>query len=206
MRLSTPTKVVFDVGNVLVRWQPEVLYRSMCRNDEEVRWLLDNVHTHEWNLELDRGRDWDEAFGELAGQFPEWENQIRGYQRRWSESLNEPIVESVAVLRRLRAAGVATYAITNFAGPAFRQTQERHVFLTEFDGIIVSGEEKLVKPDREIFDLFLARHDLSAEDCVFIDDNAANIKTAKEIGMSGIHFIEPIDLAANLRGYGFSML
>jgi len=206
MRASLPTKVVFDVGNVLVRWQPEAVYRSLCENDDDVRWLMANVHTHEWNLELDRGRDWDEAFGELAGQFPEWEKQIRGYQRRWHESLHDPIEANVKVLRALRSAGVETYAITNFAGPAFRQTQERHTFLTEFDGIVVSGEERLVKPDREIFELFLTRYDIVAEDCVFIDDSAANIKAARALGMTGIHFVEPINLATTLHSYGFTML
>lgn len=206
MQTPLPTKVVFDVGNVLVRWQPEAVYRSLCKSEDDVRWLMANVHTHEWNLELDRGRDWDEAFGELAGKFPEWEKQIRGYQCRWHESLHDPIEDSVKVLRALRAAGVETYAITNFVGPAFRQTQERHTFLTEFEGIVVSGEERLVKPDREIFELFLARYDIVAEDCVFIDDSAANIKAARALGMTGIHFVEPINLATTLHGYGFTML
>jgi len=202
MTSSNPSIVVFDIGNVLVRWDPRNLYRKMFDDEERMEWFLAEICTMEWNVELDRGREWDEAVADLVAKHPDWEGYIRAFDERWHEMVPGPIEENVALLRRLKQASVPTYAITNFSGPKFREAQERFAFLREFDGVVVSGDERLLKPDAEIFELFLRRYELEAGECIFIDDSAANVRTAQALGMHAIHFVEPMDLSAVLRQRG----
>jgi 2-haloacid dehalogenase len=199
---QNPTTVVFDVGNVLLRWDPRNLYRRIFADEAEMEWFLSDVCTPHWNLEQDRGRDWDEAVALLTRDFPAHESSIRAFHDRWEETVLGPIDENVALLTRLREAGVPNYCITNFSGDKFVLSQARYPFLAEFDGIIVSGDEQLLKPEPEIYNLLLSRYGLEAGDCVFVDDSKANVEGARAVGMHAIHFVEPMDLAAELRGYG----
>jgi len=199
-----PTTVVFDVGNVLLRWDPRNLYRTIFDDEDEMERFLSDVCTPHWNIEQDRGRDWDEAVALLATDFPAHEDSIRAFHHRWEETVSGPIHENVALLGRLRDAGVPNYCITNFSGPKFALSQARYPFLTGFDGIIVSGDERVLKPEPEIYNLLLARYDLKAGDCVFIDDSKANVEGARAVGMHAIHFVEPMDLAAELRSHGIA--
>ena len=139
----------------------------------------------------------------LVAEHPGREAEIRAFYGRWDEMFAGVFEDNVAVLERLRAAGVPTYAITNYPAEQYRRGVEQYPFLRGFDGIVVSGEARLVKPDRAIFDLFFSRFGLDPQDCVFIDDSAANVAAARAIGMHAIHYVDPMDLAAALRGYGF---
>jgi 2-haloacid dehalogenase len=199
-----PTTVVFDVGNVLLRWDPRNLYRTIFDDDATMETFLSTICTARWNLEQDRGRDWDEAVGLLVKEHPAHETSIRAFHERWEETVSGVIEENVALLGRLRAAGVPTYCITNFSAPKFALSRTRYPFLAGFDGIIVSGDEKLLKPDRAIYELLLDRYALKAEDCIFIDDSQANVEGARAVGMHAIHFVEPMDLAAELRKHGIA--
>jgi 2-haloacid dehalogenase len=201
--MSKPTTVVFDIGNVLLRWDPRHLYRRIFADEAEMEWFLSHVCTNEWNIEQDRGRDWDEAVTLLVKDHPRHEGAIRAFHERWHETVSGIFEENVAVLRRLREAGVPNYCITNFSAPKFILAKERFPFLAGFDGIIVSGDERLLKPDPAIYHLLLDRYGLKAEDCVFIDDSRANVEAARGVGMHAIHCVEGVDLAAELRGYGF---
>jgi 2-haloacid dehalogenase len=195
--------VVFDIGNVLLRWDPRNLFRKLFADDAAgMEWFLAHVCDSAWNLEQDRGRSFAAAVTERVAEFPEWEAQIRAYDERWPETLDGVIEPNLALLRRLRAAQVPCYAITNYSREKFALTRTLHPFLDEFDGIVVSGEVGLVKPDPRIFHLLLERHGLAAEACVFIDDSAINVAGAEAIGMRAIHFTEGDDLAAALRGLG----
>jgi 2-haloacid dehalogenase len=200
---QNPTTVVFDIGNVLLRWDPRNLYRGIFDDEAEMEWFLSNVCTHDWNVEQDRGRDWDEAVALLVKDHPRHESPIRAFHERWHETVSGVFEENVALLARLREAGAPNYCITNFSGPKFRLAQERFPFLAGFDGAIVSGDEGLLKPDPAIYRLLLDRYGLEAGDCVFIDDSRANVEAARNIGMLAIHYAEPMDLAAELRRYGF---
>ncbi|MET0746109.1 MAG: HAD family phosphatase [Microvirga sp.] len=199
-----PTTVVFDVGNVLLRWDPRNLYRTIFDDHEMMETFLSTVCTGQWNLEQDRGRDWDEAVALLVKEHPAHETSIRAFHERWEETVSGVIEENVALLGRLRQAGVPTYCITNFSAPKFALSQARYPFLKGFDGIIVSGDEKLLKPEPEIYNLLLARYGLKAEDCIFIDDSQANVEGARAVGMHAIHFVEPMDLAGALRQHGIA--
>lgn len=199
---STTPKVVFDVGNVLIRWDPRLLYRDLIPDDAKRDWFMQNVCTAAWNIEQDRGRSWEEAVALLVEAHPEWAAEIRAYDERWHETVPGVIEDSVAVLAELKAKGEQVYAITNFSREKWAQCLIRFPFLQSFDGVVVSAHERLIKPDPAIFQLLLQRYALAAEDCIFVDDSEKNIEGARSIGMKVVHFVEPIDLRAELRGLG----
>ena len=203
--MRAPTTVVFDIGNVLLRWDPRHLYRKVFADEAQMEWFLREVCTTEWNIEQDRGRSWDEAVALLVERHPDWAAEIRAYHERWPETVVGVFDDNVAVLQRLVDAGVPTYAITNFSGDKFREAQEIYPFLKSFRGVVVSGDERLIKPGRAIFDLFFARFGLDPTECVFIDDSRANIETARSLGMRTIHYVEPLDVAAALREHGIAV-
>jgi 2-haloacid dehalogenase len=203
--VPAPTTVVFDIGNVLLRWDPRHLYRKVFADEAQMEWFLREVCTTEWNIEQDRGRSWDEAVAILVERHPEWDAQIRAFHERWHETVVGVFDDNVAVLERLGQAGVPTYAITNFSADKFREAREIYPFLKAFKGVVVSGDERLIKPDRAIFDLFFSRYGLAPQDCVFIDDSKANIDMAEDLGMHVVHYAEPLDLAAALRAHGFAV-
>jgi 2-haloacid dehalogenase len=194
--------VVFDVGNVLIRWDPLLVYREMIPDDEKRAWFMQNVCTAAWNLEQDRGRSWEEAVALLVGSHPEWESQIRAYDERWHEAVPGIIEDSVAVLAELKDRGEKVYAITNFSREKWAECLIRFPFLQSFDGVVVSAHERVIKPDPAIYEILLQRYGLSASDCIFIDDSAKNIEAARGVGMKAVHFVEPIDLRSELTGHG----
>jgi 2-haloacid dehalogenase len=194
--------VVFDIGNVLLRWNPRNLYRKIFSEPEQMEWFLDNVCDGPWNEAQDAGRAWAEAITERSGRFPEWQAEIRAYDERWLEMLDGEITENVRVLKSLKDAGVPSFAITNFSTEKFALARQRHRFLEHFDGIVVSGEERLLKPDPRIFELFLDRYGLAGKDCIFIDDNEANVRAASKLGMRVVHFTAMADLRSALGALG----
>jgi 2-haloacid dehalogenase len=200
--MGKPHTVVFDIGNVLLRWDPRNLYRKIFNDEARMEWFLSTVCTPQWNLEQDRGRDWDEAVALLAKDYPDHEGPIRAFHDRWEETVSGVFDENVSLLESLRRAGVPNYSITNFSGPKFALAQKIYPFLAGFDGVIVSGDEGLLKPEPEIYDLLLTRYGLKADDCIFIDDSQENVQGARAVGMHAIHFVESMDLAAELRRHG----
>jgi len=197
----SPSVVVFDIGNVLIHWDPRRLYRRIFDDEAEVAWFLTHVCHAAWNLDLDRGRPWSEAIAERIAAFPEHAAEVRAYDERWDEMVAGAIEGSVALLEELDASGVPLYAITNFSRAKFDHAAERFAFLSRFRGIVVSGDERLVKPDPAIFELFLSRFDLAAPDCLFIDDSAANVASAGRLGMATHHFTDAAALAAALNDH-----
>ena len=193
---------VFDLGGVFVEWNPMFLFRKLFETEEEAQWFWDNICTSQWNLEQDRGRDWEEAVAVLVKDHPDHEPSIRAFHDRWEETVSGVIEENVDLLERLRRKGVPTYCITNFSRPKFTLAQRRYPFLAGFDGIVVSGDEGLLKPQPEIYNLLLDRYGLNAEDCIFIDDSEANAEGARAVGMQAIHYLEPMNLGAELRRHG----
>lgn len=204
MPRNAPT-VVFDVGNVLVRWDPHLLYRDLIPDEDKRRWFMANVCTAAWNIEQDRGRSWKDGVALLVNSHPEWEREIRAYDERWHDTVPGLVEDSVAVLAELKANGEKVYAITNFSREKWAECLIRFPFLGSFDGVVVSAHEQLLKPDPAIYRVLLERYDLTAQDCIFIDDSARNIESARGVGMQGVHFVEPIDLRATLRGLGVAL-
>lgn len=196
--------VVFDVGNVLIRWDPHNLYKRMGLTRADVEAIMRETRLAEINhRQLDAGSPFAATLAELASQFPHHAELIEAFDRRWPEMLAGAIETNVAVMRSLQAAGVPVHGISNFNREKFDIARGLFPFLDEFDDLVVSGDVGLVKPDREIFELLITRADLTPERTVFIDDSAANIETARQLGFAVIQFDEQeSDLAAELSRMG----
>lgn len=183
--------IVFDLGNVLLRWDPRFLFTQYFASEMEMEWFLAHVCNNDWNLEQDRGRSFADAVAELTAKFPEHAEAIAAFDTRWHETLPHAIDGTVAILDELVARQAPVYAITNWNSDKFRETRQRFPFLGKFRDIVVSGDEKLVKPDAAIYQVLFQRNGLRAEDCLFIDDNAANVRGAEAVGMQAHHFTSP---------------
>lgn len=194
--------VVFDIGNVLVHWEPRALYRKIFASDDEVEWFIANVCTSDWNLEQDRGRSFAEAVAEAAARFPDHAEAIAAYDRRWHETIVGPIQGTVDILEKLRSRGTPLYAITNWNQDKFRETRGRFPFLGAFRDIVVSGDERVIKPDPAIYRLLLDRNGLDPASCLFIDDSLKNVRGAEAVGMRGVHFTTAEALRAELTELG----
>lgn len=203
---SAISTVVFDVGNVLIEWNPEHLYRKLIPDAADRAAFLSNVCSMDWNLQQDLGRSWQEAVDMLTRLHPEKADLIAAYDQRWHEMVPGSLTGSVEILSDLHNAAVPLYAITNFSLQKFHEVQERFPFLkTSFLDIVVSAEEQLIKPDLRIYQALISRNRLKPSDCVFIDDSKKNVAAAKEVGMHSIHFSNPQKLREELRDLGFSI-
>lgn len=194
--------IVFDIGNVLIHWDPRALYRKIFATEAEVEWFLTEVCPPEWNLEQDRGRTFAEAIAEASARHPAHADAIAAYHHRWHETITHVIDGTVEILEELDARGVPLYAITNWNQEKFRETRERFGFLDRFRDIVVSGEERLVKPDPEIYHRLLERNGLVAAECLFIDDSPRNVAGAEAVGMRAHHFRSPAALRRHLSDIG----
>lgn len=190
--------VVFDLGGVLVDWNPRHLYRQLFDDEAVMERFLAEVCRPSWNEQQDAGRPWQEAIRELSEEFPEHAELIVAYRARWDEMLGGPLHDSVAVLAELRARGVRLYALTNWSQETFPVALERYAFLHWFEGIVVSGQERMIKPDPAIFQVLLDRYDLHAEQVVYIDDAPRNVEAAARLGMHAVLFRDAAALRAEL--------
>lgn len=190
--------VVFDLGGVLIDWDPRYLYRKIFATEEEMDEFLATVATPEWHVEQDRGRTMEEATALLLRQHPQYGSQIEAYYGRWEEMFGGPIEDSVRVLRDVREQGHPLYALTNWSAEDFPLARERWEFLSWFDEIIISGEERKIKPDKEIYDVLVERTGLNPATTVFIDDRRPNIEAAEKLGFAAIEFRDATQLRKDL--------
>jgi 2-haloacid dehalogenase len=193
-----PRTVVFDLGNVLVRWNPRLLYEQLIPDDEELERFFDTVITHDWIRDQDSGRTFADGIALLTGKFPHYDAEIRAFWERWEEMVPGPIEETVEILAELRDRQTPLYALTNWSHETFPIARPRFPFFDWFAGIVVSGDVRLLKPDARIYRHLLETHGLQAEDCVFIDDSPANVAGAVAVGITGLHFQSPEQLRENL--------
>ncbi len=189
--------IIFDFGGVLVDWNPRYLYREYFQDDEKMEWFLENICTDDWNIEQDRGRSLEEATELLVGLYPEWEKEIRMYYGQWETMLKDAIHETVEILLELKKK-YKMYGLTNWSAETFPIALDRFEFFHVFDGILVSGKEKLIKPDAQIFERMMSKFNLKPENCLFIDDNLKNVEASRKFGIQTIHFISPEDLRKKL--------
>jgi 2-haloacid dehalogenase len=191
--------LVFDLGGVLIDWNPRYLYRQLLPGDpERIEWFLANVCNDEWNLEQDAGRPFADAVALLCRSHPEHEALIRAYDARWEEMLKGPIPESITILDELRRAGRRLYALTNWSAEKFPVARQRFDFLQWFDHIVVSGEIGLRKPHPEIFHHLLERIGAPAPRTFFVDDSQRNVDAARALGLDAVLFTTPAALRADL--------
>ena len=180
--------VIFDLGNVLIDWDPRYLYRKLFNTDDEVEWFLENICDQDWNLKHDSGQLFSQGIFEKSKNFPEHIELIKAWYQRWEEMLGGTIDESVKILSELKEKRVFLYILSNWSAETYPIAEERFDFLSWFDGKIISGEEGIVKPDLAIYKLLIKRYNLNPHQTVFIDDKEENIKSAQLLGIHGIHF------------------
>jgi 2-haloacid dehalogenase len=195
--------VVFDLGGVLVDWDPRYLLRELLPGREaEMETILRDVLNHDWNLERDRGDSWPEAMARLKAEHPQWAGVFDLYTERWAETLGGEHEDTVAILRELKARGTPLYALSNWSAAMFPHAEERFEWLDWFDGVVVSGRVQMVKPDRDIFDHLLRTYDLDAADILFIDDHQPNVEAARSYGIAAHLFRGADGLRAALQSEG----
>ena len=197
--------VVFDLGGVLIDWNPRYVYRELFDDEEQMEWFLANICTSEWNAQQDAGRTFEEATSILLDKHPEHEGMIRAYYDRWEDMLAGPIPGSVEILREVRDSPYRLYGLTNWSAESFPVARERYDFLNWFEGIVVSGEIRMIKPHPEIFEHLTDRFSLKPAATVFIDDVAANVEAARKAGYRAIRFESPEQLRSDLKSTGVEL-
>jgi len=191
--------IIFDLGGVLIDWNPSYVFDKMIDNEDQKKHFFENICTSDWNEKQDAGRPLKEATEELINKHPEWKEYIEAYYGRWEEMLGGPIHGTVEILKQLKEEGkYKLYALTNWSAELFPIALERYDFLHWFDGRVVSGEEKMRKPFPEFYQLILNRFQLTPEKTLFIDDNLRNAKAAEDMGLKTMIFRSPAQLRKDL--------
>ncbi|MHA7883081.1 HAD family phosphatase [Nitratireductor rhodophyticola] len=203
--MSEIRHIVFDIGRVLIHYDPEIPYRRLIPDDAQRRWFLENVCTGDWNIEQDRGRRWEDAEALLIAEHPQEEENIRGFRRHWHEMVPYAYDDSVAMLETLIDAGHDVTMLTNFAADTFAEARERYTFLNRPRGVTVSGEVGLLKPDRAIYDIHVESFGLEPAATLFIDDSEKNVEGARDAGWQAVHFSGAEKLRSDLAGYGLAV-
>ena len=204
--ISGRTVVIFDVGSVLIHWDIRLVYRELLPDETAIDAFLDETGWHDWNRELDRGGRWDDAVEALSARFPHRRTLIEASHHRWHDAVPGAIDGTVEILDALHGAQTTLVAITNFSVEKWRETRERFPFLkTHFRDVVVSGEERLIKPDPAIYRLCLVRNGLAPRDCIFIDDVPRNVEAANALGIDGVLFTNPDTLRRDLSERGLPL-
>jgi len=192
--------IIFDLGGVLIDWNPRYLYRKIFNTEEEVTWFLENICTNEWNDRQDAGRTFQEATDELVAKFPDHEIPIRAWYDRWQETIPGPVHETVEILKHFKDNPThRLYALTNWSAETFPWALNTFDFLHWFEGIVVSGIEKTRKPFPDFYQILFGRYYIDPSRALFIDDNIKNIEGGKAVGLNTIHFESPAQLKAALQ-------
>lgn len=197
--------IIFDFGGVVMDWDPRYFFTDYFNDDEKMEYFLKNIVTEEWNGEQDRGRTLAEGTEHQVAKHPEWEKEIRAYYDNWTTMLKSDIPHNVALLKKLADTKYTLFGLTNWSAETFPYALENYDFFKIFDGkIVVSGTEKLIKPDPTIWNILLERYQIKAEESIFIDDNAKNIEVAKTLGFKVVHIKEDTDLEKELKDLGIN--
>ncbi len=199
--------IIFDLGGVLIDWNPEHVYKKVFNGDQEkVDWFLNNICTHDWNVEQDAGRTLREGTDLLINQFPKHEELIRIFYDRWEDMIGGVIQETVDILNNLKLENkYKIYALTNWSHETFHIPYKNYNFFKNFEGIVVSGDEKTRKPFPEIYQIILDRYQINPKQSIFIDDNFENIQAAEKFGINGIHYKTTNQLIKNLSQFGIDI-
>lgn len=198
--------IIFDLGGVLIDWNPRYLYRKLFQTEEEVTWFLENICTSEWNDQQDGGRSFDEATEELVARHPEWEEPIRAWYGRWQETIQGRVPGTVEILEKIKQTEqYRLYALTNWSADTFPWALNNFDFLHWFEGIVVSGIEKDRKPFSSFYHILLNRYTIDPAKALFIDDNVKNIEGAKAVGIHTIHFQHSEGLQDELQRFGIHL-
>ncbi len=197
--------VVFDIGGVLLDWNPRHLYRQLFTNPDQMEDFLGRICTPQWHLSHDKGASIEPSCRVLAARHPEHAELIMAWAHRGEEMIAGQYEDAITVLGEVKAAGVPCFALSNMEAETFPARQARYPFFGLFDGCVISGLEGVAKPDRRIFQILLSRYDLRPEATLFIDDTAANVRAASELGIRAVRYSGASQLRADLRDAGLAM-
>ena len=193
--------IIFDFGGVLVDWNPEYLYKKVFDNEKEMNYFLENICTPQWNMQQDAGRSLADGTKILQDKHPDYKELIGLFYDRWEEMLGDAIEENVQVLHLLKQK-YPIYGLTNWSAELIDIAYDRHDFFSQMKGIVVSGDEKLIKPDPKLYQVLLDRYNLKASESLFIDDNLNNIEAARKMGFHTIRIAEGVDLEKEVKEMG----
>lgn len=189
------TSIIFDFGNVLVKWEPDNMFSPFFPDQPQaIKKFINDIKFMEWNAQQDKGRSFAEGINLLAAEFPHYEPVIRGFHEYWEDSLGGAIQGSVELLHELKAKGYFLYGLSNWSAETFPIARKHYPFFNVFDGIVLSGEVKMIKPEPAIYEHCLQKMKRAANECLFIDDSEPNIITANKLGLDTIHFKSPEQL------------
>ena len=187
--MDTIKNVVFDFGGVLLDWNPRYFYKSIFNDDQKMEYFLQNIATSTWNAQMDKGRSFEECMKELAEQYPEYKDPIMLYRKGWETMLKGPIESGMIVLDAvMNAQKFKVYGLTNWSAETVPGTFNKYKFLQKFEGIVVSGEEQMIKPEKGIYLTLIERYNLVPEETFFMDDNIQNVETALSRGINVVQF------------------
>jgi 2-haloacid dehalogenase len=195
--------MVFDFGGVVFDWSAYYLFDRYFDNREAVERFLREIDFSSWNVQQDKGYPFEKAVAEKTAEFPHYEKPIRAYNEEWMATFGGPIDGTVKILSLLKKAGYPLYALSNWSVEKFDQVRVGQEFLKWFDGIVLSGEEKIAKPEARIYEILLERANRPAGECLFIDDAAVNIAAARELGFQTILYRSPEQLKSELQWLGY---
>ncbi len=201
----TVDAVIFDIGNVLVKWDPRLLYSQLIQDPDELEWFLDEVVPLSWHTDHDRGRPFAESIAERQRLWPAYHDLIALFYERWEDTIGPAIDGTVKILETLDDKGIAVFALTNYSAETFPAFRKRFPFSKRFHDIVVSGEEGMVKPDPRLYDLAIKRFGVNPVTTIFIDDRIDNIEAAKAKGLQGVHFTGANELKADLLRFGLPL-
>ncbi len=194
--------IIFDLGAVLIDWHPKHLYKKLFADEAEIDYFLANICTSTWNEEQDAGRPIKEGTELLIAQYPEHEESIRAFYGRWDEMLAGPIDGTLGIFKKLKESGrYKLYALSNWSAETWPIALSKYDFLSEFDGLVISGLEGIRKPHPDFYRLLLNRYNVNPAEALFIDDNYRNVLAARELGITSIHFTSAAELEKQLAQY-----
>lgn len=203
---NTINTIIFDLGGVLIHWDPRRLYRKIFDTEAEIDYFLTHVCTSDWNEQQDAGRSLQEGTDLLVQQHPNYEQPIRAFYGRWEEMLGGPVEGTLNILEQLKQnSRYQLYALTNWSAETFPIAQERYGFLQWFKGILVSGHEGIKKPDPKIYQLILDRYGIDPATALFIDDNLRNVQASNDFGLPAVHFQSSEQLRKTLTKKGVAI-
>ena len=195
--------IVFDIGQVLIHWDPDYIYRDLIPNAGDRAYFLTNICNPAWNVEQDRGRDWKQAEDILISQHPDQEHLIRAFRSGWIESIPHAIQSNVDLMQNFINQGLDVTLLTNFNHETYPLASKKYPFLDKARGVTVSGEVKLIKPDPAIYNLHAEEFDLNPASILFIDDSAKNVQGAMDCGWNAVQFVDSEQLKSQLEAYDF---
>lgn len=190
--------LIFDFGGVLIDWNPHYLYDPYFGDPAKAEWFLQNICTMDWNIQMDGGKPFAQGIAELSAVYPEWSREIELYYSGWPKMVAGPVPGMLELLGELKQQGYRLFGLSNWSRETYPYIEHSYPVLDLLEGKVVSGYEGLFKPQPAIFELLLSRFSLKAEDCIFIDDNAANVAGAEAVGISGMLFRSADDLREKL--------